>query len=347
MPAIVKGELFGTGGATRDITLDMFCDGSTFNEFSAVRIATSGTFSNCSRYNSTTLSLSNPATDDTFIFPLEYTYNEATWYSTNIRGTLYHSLGTTNISTSLVKSAIGAGNNAVGLLCTSANVNRYAEYCPDINAPHSLGEFKLYSHNTKGGTSIRCIAPTSVDWQYSYDIKALASKVFKEVSGKPYARTSIQLLKGVTSLGESNEFDLNNMYGSVYTYTAANNYNTTTTETIYAKTRHFNGSTWVDGDVKSFTITFNGDPYQVRFSSSYHAADTFSLTYTCTSSTIGVLTKLVVAGTYGGYVNQYNSGSPETIEFSGPGPIADNTTWNFQLQIGAGNWITVLSGKVP
>jgi len=68
-------------------------------------------------------------------------------------------LGNTDISTNLVKNAIGESVNAVGALVTSINVNRWginSPYAPQQNkywgvnsppAPHELGMFRGYDHN--------------------------------------------------------------------------------------------------------------------------------------------------------------------------------------------------------
>lgn len=347
MALIVKGQLFGTGNGTLNVAENMFLNTTGYVEPATATLpASGGTYTNCSKTGSSIITFSNPASDTTFSFPIYWTQDETTWYTTQITGVLYHSLGTTDITTNGIKTAIGESINTVSGLCQSSKVNRYAQFCPSGSSPYLMGDFRKYAHNTPGGTTVRYDNPSPVVWRGSYTVRAFGSKVFKEITGKPYSATDLQIIETSTQKANTGSLDYNNAYGGYVYYTGTNGYDISTNETWTVKTQHYNGSSWVDGSTATFTLSFLGSPFGVVVTSHTRDADTVYITYTSLAFARGYDFKLTAwRGSNTGSTIQTNSGTPESIEATAPSAFGGTASWKLEVYYNLA-YVQVASGTI-
>lgn len=343
----VNGVIHGTGGRTKLLIDGMFRESITGSAPNIWDLPISGTYTNCVRINAVTLLLDNPASTSYFSFPVHWTQNEVTWYTSQIGQSgetiLYHSLGAVNISTTLIGNAISDAIRTVGGLNTSSQINTYAEFCPNKTAPHGLGEFRWYAHSTPGGTSVRYTAPSTVDWGSAYTVTGYGSAIFKEIAGKPYSQTKVAIFKGTTQMAESAEINFNTDFGTYVTYTANNTYDVTTSETWYVKTLHYYGGAWVVGSSVSFSISFSGQPFAYARTSIVRIADTMTLDFTHNTVLEGYDIRLTVNGANGGYNQMICDASPTTIEYVGPGPLSNPAGWKLEVYYNL-QWVQLDAG---
>ena len=345
---VTKGRLFGTGGDGLTIAENMFLNTTSYDEPSTVMLnAAGGTYTNCSKSGNFSIVFTNPASDTTFSFPVHWTEDEVTWYTTQITGTLYHALGLINITTTLVRTAISESINTVGGLCSSAKVNKYAQFCPNGSAPYKLGDFRKYAHNTSGGTYVRYDTPSPIAWKGAYTVRGYASMIFKEITGKPYSASDLQILESGTLRNNTGSLDYTSVYGGYISYASTNPYDTETHETWTVKTQHYYSGSWVDGTVVTFDMDFLGSPFTVVVTSHTKDADTVYITYTSASFAIGYEFKLTAwKGANTATAIQTNSGSPENIEASAGSPWGIGTVnWKIEVYYNLA-WCQVAAGSI-
>jgi len=341
----VNGVLHGTGDRNLILIDGMFVEEGTGNIPSTFLLPVSGSYVGCSRVGSDTLYITNPSTNiGSFSFPVYWTIDESTWYTTQLTGISYKSLGGIDITTSAIRNAIGESSNSVGVLCASSLVNRYAEYCPDANSPHPMGDFRWYAHATPGGASVRATkSDDPVGWGDTVTINGFMSRVYKEISGKPYSQSKVELYEGASLRAASAEVNLNTTYGAKTTYDKQNPYDTTTTVTWYVKTSHYYGSAWVEGASESFTIEFSGSPFAYVFGSDERNGEDLTVNFTHNGALEGYSIRLRVIGL--GTQSQLCGASPESITYTDPQPIPENTNWVLEVDYN-GNWVTLGNGSV-
>ena len=352
MPTLIAiGNISATGGATKTLDATMFYVYGTSNPPLDFRLPVGGSYTNCSRRGTDTLDLTNPGSNSTYSFTLEWIQLEAertgTWYSDTFSGhTLYASLGPNNISTTLVKNAIGESVNTVSGLCSSGLVNKYAEYCPNGSSPYKLGDFRWYAHSTSGGCSLKYIGPPgNVAWKATYTVTGYLTRIFKELTNKPYSQTRV-----VTGSTAGSSVNLNNVYG---TFTSETNTNPVTTggasSTSYTvKSQHYYSGSWVDGNTTTFTINFDGCPFTISYRNKSYVAKELTIGYNITSADYSKNIKLIVpTHSATAYDATPGSGSTGSISLYN---IADFTgdAWSLQIEYPAssGTYYTMFGGVV-
>ena len=327
----------------------MFIDTATGTEPSTLTLPNSGTYTNCSRIDGNTLAIDNPGSDSTFSFPVYWTHDESTWYTSQITSdatVLYHSLGANNIGQDLIKTTIGAGFYGDHALENAGLTNYYSEYCPDGSNPNGQGEWRWYAHTTPGGSKVRSWitgGSYTVAWGTSKTIRVFGSRVFKEISGKPFSSSRVVLYRNSTEVASSSTIDFNSYFGAYLSYNLPvnNEYLAGTSVTYYAKTEHYNGSSWVVGESQTISISYSSNPYGYSKTSVSLTPDTCEIIFTFST---GFSAKFQV-NTHG-YTTQVVSSSPATMDVSAPGAFHMSEAWTLYTEEGSGNWVQIDHGTV-
>lgn len=270
MAAVIKcGQIYAIGDVNLSLDAGMFLYDTTYAFPSSIRLPVSGgTYVGCSKLNASTLTITNPASDSTFTFPIQGSEDDTTWIDGNITGVVYHSEGSYNISLNNIRTVIGETTYSLAGLCASSLVNPYSLYKPNGSSPYRLGDFRWYAHGALGGTYVTYTKPsTSVNWGDTYTVRAIGSKRWIEIPGKPFTTSRVVLILSSADMDETT-INFNTTFGAVAEYTtAAETPSAETVYTWYAKTQHFTGGAYVDGSTETFTVTRLGRPWTITFDS--------------------------------------------------------------------------------
>ena len=331
------GEIYAIGAVNLTINAEMFINEATWDTPASVRLPSSGTYTGCAKVSTYELSITNPSSDSTFSFPVEYSENDIDWYTSQITGTVYKSLGATNISFTLVRTTIGESTWTLSGLCSSSLVNDYSYYKPNGSSPYKLGDFRWYCHGALGGTYVTYVKPAStVTWGVSYTVRALGSRRWVEISGKPYSTSRVALYEDST-LRSNTEVNFNTTHGAITSYnTAAETPVSQTNHQWYAKTQHYYGGSWVDGSTESFTVTQYGRPWTINIDSITRIGTILRLQYDCTENYSGAsLLKFTATDSHGTVYeeNAFATGSNITWDLTCAGDNNWDVSYTWSLQV--------------
>lgn len=358
---IKLGELSGCGGTTFTLLTTMFVVQNSSNVIegypSNIRFKSGGSFSNCTRTSDTTLSLTNPSSDTTFTCEVEYQAADDgwDWHSFIFTGVLYSSLGGYNITTTKVNNKIGAGTNNVGLLCTSPNVNEMSYNFPNGLSPYKLGDFRYYTHGVTKGARVGYYArignslEDQVPWPESYDIVVTGSKVFNPEDGKPYDAVKLAISPGAD--GDTKNISGSQSYGIYHVISDTNSGWNETIETYTVKIRHYNGTSWVDGDTVTFDIYLAGRPYSINYTTPVKdPVDTVSIDITAIDCAINnVSIKFSVQASEGWLYDLHNptiNFDSTTLSVTSGNVIPSGAAWKLESQYN-GTWYLEAQGNLP
>lgn len=319
--ALVKaGQIYAIGDVNLTVSAGMFIKDTDYDFPASIRLPAAGTYTNCAKVSTYVLSITNQASDGTFTFPIEWSDNDIDWYSASITGVSYHSEGATNISLNHIRSTIGESTYSLAGICSSSLVNIYSLYKPNGSSPYRLGDFRWYAHGSLGGTYVTYAKPAAtVQWGVAYTVRAIGSKRWIEISGKPFATSRVVLFEGATERAET-EINFDTTFAAVASYTtAALTPAAETNYTWYAKTQHFTGGSYVDGSSETFTVTQYGRPWTISIDSGpTRIGDTITIQVDYTENATGPsMIRFSGTDSHGTYYEDYPvSGSENNIVIS-------------------------------
>lgn len=240
---------------------------------------------------SNTVAFSNPSSDTTFTILMEESENDKDWFAyRDVTGILYHSLGGSDISFTLVNSAIGSSIEDLSRLCTASTINRYSLYKPNGLSPYNLGDFRYYTPNAVGGLDLmRYVDYTGVNntinWNTNYTIWGIASKFWFETQNRPFAHSKLRIYENGTLISDGDDTDISST--SIYTLVShaykLNNITSGDDTTIPCtiSSWHLYSGTWYKDKEISFNIKKQGKPWSATLVNKTHVGDTLTINWTC------------------------------------------------------------------
>jgi hypothetical protein len=165
------------------------------------RVKADGTFTNCT-YSSPLIHVANPGSGtQVFSFEIEYKLTDLDGWTSGagsaLQCTAYHSLGHTDITTTLIETALSESTHAVSALCSSNHVNPYSKHRPNGSAPYRMGDFRLYTHDMPGGvgfnkevyvenamgSGVYVVTTADIPWLFHYKILGYLATTWVPITG--------------------------------------------------------------------------------------------------------------------------------------------------------------------